>query len=135
MATQDGYYPDVDELQAAIEAESQYAPGTTAVGISYACAEPHGRTAQAHAIPVSVEYDDTFGDVDDDGDGDAYIMAYTTDDAERMRAALQIAESDICRANALYAADALQAQLASDNADALHMAAIWEYPQYHAREA
>ena len=88
---------------------------------------------QAHAIPVSVEYVDTFGDVDDDGDG--YIMAYTTDDAERMQAALQIAESDICRANALYAADALQAQLASDNADALHMAAIWEYPQYHAREA
>ncbi|KKL44514.1 hypothetical protein LCGC14_2364920 [marine sediment metagenome] len=100
MATQDGYDPDVDELQAAIEAESQYAPGTTAVDISYAC-----------------------------------IMADTTDDAERMQAALQIAESDICRANALYAADALQAQLASDNADALHMAAIWEYPQYHAWEA
>ncbi len=102
-------------------------------GIDEALAQHAQNDSPMHALPVSVEYVDTFGDVDDDGD--AYIMAYTTDDAERMQAALQIAESDICRANALYAADALQAQLASDNADALHMAAIWEYPQYHAREA
>ena len=54
---------------------------------------------------------------------------------DRLTDALRLAELDASCADSLHDADALQAQLASDNADALHMAAIWEYPQYHAREA
>ena len=48
---------------------------------------------------------------------------------DRLTDALRLAELDASCADSLHDADALQAVLASDNADALHMAAIWEaYP-------
>ncbi len=124
MATQDGYYPDVDELQAAIEAESQYAPGNTAVGISYACAEPHGRTAQVNAARYA-----RLRQIRQHTHADADAASF----GQRMEDAVTLAKSDTLRADAYNKSCTNDVPLghvgdadAYTDADALHMAATWQ---------